>query len=189
MMRGKMRFAAICGIVLIFGASAVAVGKRAEGEGECNRLINGVHHIGKVRVQVEPFDSLTGGPVVSNVLEHRLPHDLQALLGPQPVDVVGFSFGGLVAGYLAAGIVTAAVASWLSLSLLPPGELTIRPGRAAGTFLRFLGQSLSAGVSVAQPPVFPLLGSTSVNAENSNWSGTGVFLTAAARLKSMPAAG
>lgn len=29
MMRGKMRFAAICGIVLIFGASAVAVGKRA----------------------------------------------------------------------------------------------------------------------------------------------------------------
>ena len=48
---------------------------------------------------------------------------------------------------MAAGIVTAAVASWLSLSLLPPGELTIRPGRAAGTFLRFLGQSLSAGVS------------------------------------------
>lgn len=29
MMRGKMRFAAICGIILIFGASAVAVGKRA----------------------------------------------------------------------------------------------------------------------------------------------------------------
>ncbi|MDY0001882.1 MAG: DUF350 domain-containing protein [Polyangia bacterium] len=29
MMRGKMRFAAVCGIVLIFGASALAVGKRA----------------------------------------------------------------------------------------------------------------------------------------------------------------
>jgi pimeloyl-ACP methyl ester carboxylesterase len=30
-----------------------------------------------------------------------LEQGLQALLGPQPVDVVGFSFGGLVAGYLA----------------------------------------------------------------------------------------
>jgi multicomponent Na+:H+ antiporter subunit E len=58
---------------------------------------------------------------------------------------------------LAAGIVTAAVASWLSLSLLPPGELTIRPGRAAGTFLRFLGQSLSAGVSVARIALSPAM--------------------------------
>ncbi|MCX7345651.1 MAG: Na+/H+ antiporter subunit E [Alphaproteobacteria bacterium] len=58
---------------------------------------------------------------------------------------------------MAAGIVTAAVASWLSLSLLPPGELTIRPGRAAGTFLRFLGQSLSAGVSVARIALSPAM--------------------------------
>jgi multicomponent Na+:H+ antiporter subunit E len=58
---------------------------------------------------------------------------------------------------MAAGIVTAAVASWLSLSLLPPGELTIRPGRAAGTFLRFLGQSLSAGVSVARTALSPAM--------------------------------
>lgn len=58
---------------------------------------------------------------------------------------------------MAAGIVTAAVASWLSLSLLPPGELTIRPGRAAGTFLRFLGQSLLAGVSVARIALSPAM--------------------------------
>jgi multicomponent Na+:H+ antiporter subunit E len=60
---------------------------------------------------------------------------------------------------LAAGIVTAAGAAWLSLVLLPPGELTVRPGRAAGVFLRFLAQSLSAGVSVARialSPVMPL---------------------------------
>jgi multicomponent Na+:H+ antiporter subunit E len=58
---------------------------------------------------------------------------------------------------VAAGIVTAAVASWLSLSLLPRGELTIRPGRAAGMFLRFLGQSLSAGVSVARIALSPAM--------------------------------
>lgn len=58
---------------------------------------------------------------------------------------------------MAAGIVTAAVASWLSLSLLPPGELIIRPGRAAGTFLKFLGQSLSAGVSVARIALSPAM--------------------------------
>jgi multicomponent Na+:H+ antiporter subunit E len=58
---------------------------------------------------------------------------------------------------LAAGIVTAAAASWLSLSLLPPGELTVRPGRAAMMFLRFLGQSLSAGVSVARIALSPAM--------------------------------
>lgn len=47
----------------------------AEAEGECNRLINGVHHIGKVRVRVEPFGSPTGSPVVTNALDHGLPHD------------------------------------------------------------------------------------------------------------------
>ncbi len=58
---------------------------------------------------------------------------------------------------LAAGIVTAAGAAWLSLALLPPGELTVRPGRAAGVFLRFLGQSLSAGVSVARIALSPAM--------------------------------
>ena len=37
----------------------------------------------------------------ANHLPPWLEQGLQALLGPQPVDVVGFSFGGLVAGYLA----------------------------------------------------------------------------------------
>lgn len=60
---------------------------------------------------------------------------------------------------LAVGVVTALAASWMSLSLLPQGELTLLPGRAIGLFLRFLWQSVVAGITVARialSPVMPL---------------------------------
>ncbi|QEG33736.1 elongation factor G [Bythopirellula goksoeyrii] len=49
---------------------------KAEALGECNRLMNGVQHIAGVRLQVEPFDSPTGAPVVTNSLDHGLPHEM-----------------------------------------------------------------------------------------------------------------
>lgn len=58
---------------------------------------------------------------------------------------------------MAAGAGTAAVASWLSLRLLPAGTLSIRPARAAGLFLRFLWQSVVAGLSVARIALSPAM--------------------------------
>jgi multicomponent Na+:H+ antiporter subunit E len=58
---------------------------------------------------------------------------------------------------LAAGAGTAAVASWLSLRLLPAGELSLKPVKAAGLFLRFLWQSVVAGLSVARMALSPVL--------------------------------
>ena len=49
---------------------------RAEATGECNRLMNGVQHIAGVRLQVEPFNTPTGAPVVTNSLDHGLPHEM-----------------------------------------------------------------------------------------------------------------
>lgn len=60
---------------------------------------------------------------------------------------------------LAAGLVTALIASWISLQLIPAGEMTLRPGKALVLFLRFLWQSVVAGVTVARialTPVMPL---------------------------------
>ena len=54
---------------------------------------------------------------------------------------------------------TAVIAAWMSLQLLPPGELALRPVQALALFLRFLWQSVVAGVSVARialTPVMPL---------------------------------
>ena len=58
---------------------------------------------------------------------------------------------------LAAGAGTAALASWLSLRLLPPGELSLKPVRAAGLFMRFLWQSVVAGLSVARIALSPTM--------------------------------
>jgi multicomponent Na+:H+ antiporter subunit E len=58
---------------------------------------------------------------------------------------------------LAAGAAAAACASWVSLRLLPPGELSLRPHKALGLFLRFLWQSAVAGVSVALIALRPSL--------------------------------
>ncbi len=48
----------------------------AEATGECNRIINGVQHLAKVRLKVEPFDSALGTPVISNKLDHGLPSEM-----------------------------------------------------------------------------------------------------------------
>lgn len=58
---------------------------------------------------------------------------------------------------LAAGAVTALVAAWISLALVPPGALALAPARATGLFLRFLGQSVLAGVSVARIALSPVM--------------------------------
>lgn len=59
-MRGKMRFAAICGIVLIFGASAVAVGKRARQADKDKAKVEAVD-------RDAPQDKAAPEPVVSAV--------------------------------------------------------------------------------------------------------------------------
>ncbi|MEM9353218.1 MAG: elongation factor G [Planctomycetota bacterium] len=54
------------------------VGGPAETEGECNRLINGVQHVGNVTLSVEPMD--TPGVVVGNSLDHGLPPEFLAVV-------------------------------------------------------------------------------------------------------------
>lgn len=58
---------------------------------------------------------------------------------------------------VAVGLVTAILAAWLSLRLLPPGEIALRPGKALGLFLRFLWQSVVAGVGVARIALSPVM--------------------------------
>ena len=66
---------------------------------------------------------------------------------------------GTAAKDLAAGLATALIAAWISLQLIPAGEMTLRPAKALALFLRFLWQSVVAGVTVARialTPVMPL---------------------------------
>lgn len=56
---------------------------------------------------------------------------------------------------LAAGVVTALIAAWLSLELIPAGELALKPGKALALFIRFLWQSVVAGVTVARIALTP----------------------------------
>jgi elongation factor G len=49
--------------------------RRVEVDGHCHRLINGVQHTAQVRLRVEPFETKTGGVVVTNALDHGLPGD------------------------------------------------------------------------------------------------------------------
>ena len=62
---------------------------------------------------------------------------------------------GTAAKDLAAGLVTAVIAAWLSLRLIPAGEMTLRPGRALSLFARCLWQSVVAGVTVARIALTP----------------------------------
>jgi multicomponent Na+:H+ antiporter subunit E len=63
--------------------------------------------------------------------------------------------GGIVD--LAVGAAAAAVATWASLDLLPPGQWGLRPLALAGFVLRFLRQSIVAGVDVALRALSPRL--------------------------------
>jgi len=58
---------------------------------------------------------------------------------------------------MAAGAVTAAMAAWMSLGLLPPGELALKPGIAILLFLRFLRQAVAAGVTVGRIALSPVM--------------------------------
>jgi len=66
------------------------------------------------------------------------------LTGSNPVDLV-------------AGAVATWVATWVSLHLLPPGTSRVRPIRLAALALRFLNQSVVAGVDVARRALDPRL--------------------------------
>lgn len=58
---------------------------------------------------------------------------------------------------LAAGLVTAVIAAWMSLQLIPAGEMTLRPVKALALFVRFLWQSVVAGVTVARIALSPVM--------------------------------
>jgi multicomponent Na+:H+ antiporter subunit E len=55
------------------------------------------------------------------------------------------------------GACTAALATWASLRLLPPGQWRFRPVALARFGLRFLGQSIAAGIDVAWRAFHPRL--------------------------------
>jgi multicomponent Na+:H+ antiporter subunit E len=56
---------------------------------------------------------------------------------------------------LAVGLVAAAAAAWASLRLLPPGAIWPRPAVLARLALRFLWQSVAAGLDVARRALHP----------------------------------
>jgi len=58
---------------------------------------------------------------------------------------------------LAPGVIAALIAAWVSLGLMPQGQLAFHPIAAAGLFLRFVGQSVGAGLSVARIALDPRL--------------------------------
>ena len=66
------------------------------------------------------------------------------LIGGNPVD-------------LAVGAIVVAVATWTSLTLLPPGQSRLRPVALVRLALRFLCQSVVAGVDVARRALDPRL--------------------------------
>jgi multicomponent Na+:H+ antiporter subunit E len=57
----------------------------------------------------------------------------------------------------AVGVLTAAIATWASLHLLPSGEWSLRPAALARFGLRFLLQSVAAGIDVAWRALHPRL--------------------------------
>ena len=64
------------------------------------------------------------------------------LIGFKPVDLV-------------VGLAAAAAATWTSIALLPPGEFRLRPAGLPRYALRFLWQSVVAGVDVARRAFAP----------------------------------
>lgn len=56
------------------------VNRPVEVDGHCHRLINGVQHTAGVRLKVEPFDSPSGGVVVTNSLDHGLPNEMLTIV-------------------------------------------------------------------------------------------------------------
>jgi multicomponent Na+:H+ antiporter subunit E len=67
--------------------------------------------------------------------------------------VAFFLFWVIVAGFkvldLVVGVFAALVTTWVSLSLMPPGDARVRPLKLAKYSLRFFRQSVMAGLDVA----------------------------------------
>src|SRR5262245_42015071 len=61
------------------------------------------------------------------------------------------------AGHAGAGLATAALATWVSLRLLPAGALQLRPAAVPALALRFLAQSVAAGWDIARRAFDPRL--------------------------------
>lgn len=70
---------------------------------------------------------------------------------------VWLAIAGVGIADLAVGMAAAAVATWASLELLPPGQWRLRPVALACFGLRFLRQSIVAGVDVALRALSPRL--------------------------------
>ena len=72
-----------------------------------------------------------------------------------------FAFWLVIAGIkpvdMVVGAITAIIATKLSLYLLPPGQMKVAPGALAFLVLRFLYQSVVAGVDVARRALDPRL--------------------------------
>jgi multicomponent Na+:H+ antiporter subunit E len=72
-----------------------------------------------------------------------------------------FAFWLVVSGLkpldMAAGAITAGVAAWISVRLMPPGELSVRPLGLALYAMRMLRQSVVAGFDVAWRALDPRL--------------------------------
>jgi multicomponent Na+:H+ antiporter subunit E len=62
---------------------------------------------------------------------------------------------GTDAGHVAVGVVTAAIATWVSLRLLPPGAIRAYPGALPALALRFVWLSVVAGWDVARRALDP----------------------------------
>jgi multicomponent Na+:H+ antiporter subunit E len=82
----------------------------------------------------------------------------------QPVVLRGFGFAALWIIFtggnpadLGAGAVAALAATWASLGLLPPGRSHWRPASLVGFGVRFLYQSIIAGIDVARRALDPRL--------------------------------
>jgi multicomponent Na+:H+ antiporter subunit E len=54
-----------------------------------------------------------------------------------------------------AGVVAAIAATWASLRLMPPQKWSVRPAKLAGLVLRFMCQSIIAGIDVARRALDP----------------------------------
>jgi elongation factor G len=56
------------------------VERPVEVTGECNRVLQGVHHQAKVRLRVEPFAKGLQPVTVTNSLDHKLPNDMLSVV-------------------------------------------------------------------------------------------------------------
>jgi len=61
------------------------------------------------------------------------------------------------AGHAVAGLATAALATWVSMRLLPAGALRLRPAAVPALAVRFLAQSVAAGWDIARRALDPRL--------------------------------